>query len=453
MPKACLGFNPQGEASLPSSISPITPISETQLVKEHVGLVFIGHVDHGKSTLCGRILSDLGLVSERTAENCIERWRYAGYLDDEPREEETGKTIEYARARFETNTKRYTILDAPGHRNYIPMMIDAAAQADVAILVISARSKEFEAGFQKSGQTREHIILAKTLGVRSIVVVVNKMDDSTVAWSKERFDTICKAVSSFLTAVGFSDFRFVPLSGFNGINVHGDVKEPLWYRGKSLLSTLDSLPPIPRNVDAPLVLPIYMVENEHGKVYVSGKIEVGTLSVDRDFVVMPGDHKVHVAAIYPDYGSPKTVSVGTAGENVRLELEKVPIDHLRRGAVMCLPNERLTTCKQFSTELKVLYLPPPVMVFSVGYKAMIHIHSEVVECEVKVLLSEFDKKGKKVRNKPPFVKAGSKVEAVIEVARPVVMEPYQKTMQLGRFTLRVGGDTIGFGIVLKCKPL
>jgi len=255
-----------------------------------------------------------------------------------------------------------------------------------------------------------------------------------------------------LTAVGFSGFLFVPLSGFNGINVHGDVKQPRWYKGKSLLSTLDSLPPIPRDVDAPLVLPIYLVDNEHGKVFVSGKIEVGTLSAHRDFVVMPGDHKVHVTAIYPDYGSPKTVSVVTAGENVRLELEKVSFDHLRRGAVMCLTNE-VTTCKQFSTELKVLFLPPPVMVFSVGYKAMIHIHCEVVECEVKVLLSEFDKKGKKVRNKPPFVKAGSKVEAVIEVARPVVMEPYQKTMQLGRFTLRVGGDTIGFGIVLKCKPL
>jgi len=215
---------------------------------------------------------------------------------------------------------------------------------------------------------------------------------------------------------------------------------------------LDSLPPIPRNVDAPLILPIYLVDNEHGKVHVSGKIEEGTLSVHREVVVMPGDYRVQVSAIYPDYGSPRTVSVVTAGENVRIELEKAP-DHLRRGAILCLSNESVTPCKQFSTELKVLHLPPPCLVFTAGYKAMLHIHCEVVECEVKLLLSELDKKGKKVRNKPPFVKAGSKVEAIIEVARPVVMEPYQKLMQLGRFTLRVGGDTIGFGIVLKCKPL
>jgi len=414
-------------------------------------------VDHGKSTLCGRILLDLGLVDERTVQKCKEQaienhresWVMAYFLDESDEERRRGKTVEFARARFESTKKRYAILDAPGHRNYIPMMIEGAAQADVAILVISARSSEFESGFQKSGQTREHIILAKTLGIQKVVVVVNKMDDETVAWSQTRYDQIKKSVSTFLGSVGFSNATFIPLSAFGGINVAGNVIQPGWYHGSSLVTTLDDFPPFPRNTTGPLIIPINLVDTEHGRVHVSGKVETGTLHVDTDLIVMPGSFPVYVAAIYPHYGSTQTAEELSAGENVRIALDKTQMEHVRRGAILCSATDAICLCTLFSAEIKIINLPGGI--FSAGYKAILHIHCEAIECSIKALLFEFDKNGNKSKAKPQFVKSGARVEAVIEVPRPVAMATFQNVMQLGRFTLRVGGDTVGFGKVLRCK--
>jgi len=427
-------------------------------LKEHVNLVFIGHVDHGKSTLCGRILFDLGLVDERTVQKCKElakenhreSWSMAYYVDENDEERRRGITVEFARARFESSKKRYAILDAPGHRNYIPMMIEGAAQADVAILVISARSNEFESGFQRNGQTREHIILAKTLGIHKVVVVVNKMDDDTVSWSQARFDQIKKSVSSFLGSVGFPNAPFVPLSGFSGINIAGDVIQPSWYGGSSLVTTLDDLPPIPRNTSGPFILPINLVDTEHGHVHVSGKVESGTLHVDSDLIILPGSYSVHVTTIYPHYGSSQTTETAPAGENVRITLDKAQMEHVRRGAVLCSMPDALSLCTMFSAEIKIINLP--VGILTAGYKAILHIHCEAIECSVKAILYEYDKNGNKVKANR-FVKSGARIEAVLEVSRQVVMAPYQNVIQLGRFTLRVGGETIGFGKVLKCKPV
>lgn len=163
--------------------------------KEHVNIVFIGHVDAGKSTLGGNILFLTGMVDERTMEKYEkeakdagrESWYLSWALDTNKEERAKGKTVEVGRARFETEKRRYTILDAPGHKSYVPNMISGAAQADVGLLVISARKGEFETGFDKGGQTREHAVLAKMNGINKLVVVINKMDDPTVEWSKERY--------------------------------------------------------------------------------------------------------------------------------------------------------------------------------------------------------------------------------------------------------------------------
>jgi len=199
-------------------------------VKEHLNIVFIGHVDAGKSTLGGNLLFLTGMVDKRTMEKYEreakdagrESWYLSWALDSTPQERSKGKTVEVGRAYFETDQRRYTILDAPGHKTFVPSMITGAAQADVAILVISARKGEFETGFERGGQTREHIMLVKTAGVSKVIVVINKMDDSTVNWEKSRYEEIKDKLTPFIKSAGFNpktDVSFIPLSAYTGVNL------------------------------------------------------------------------------------------------------------------------------------------------------------------------------------------------------------------------------------------
>lgn len=211
-------------------------------VKEHLNIVFIGHVDAGKSTMGGNLLYITGMVDKRTMEKYEreakdagrESWYLSWALDSTPQERAKGKTVEVGRAYFETEKRRYTILDAPGHKTYVPSMISGAAQADVAILVISARKGEFETGFERGGQTREHIMLVKTAGVSRVVVVINKMDDPTVTWDKTRYDEIKDKLTPFIKSAGFnpkSDVSFLPVSAYMGHNLKVRVSKsvcPWW---------------------------------------------------------------------------------------------------------------------------------------------------------------------------------------------------------------------------------
>lgn len=211
-------------------------------MKQHLNIVFIGHVDAGKSTMGGNLLYLCGMVDKRTLEKYEreakeagrESWYLSWALDSTPQERAKGKTVEVGRAYFETPSRRYTILDAPGHKTFVPSMISGAAQADVAILVISARKGEFETGFEKGGQTREHIMLVKTAGVSKVIVVINKMDESTVNWEKARFDEIVGKLTPFIRAAGFSakDVIFIPVSAYTGANLKDRVDKSIcsWYR-------------------------------------------------------------------------------------------------------------------------------------------------------------------------------------------------------------------------------
>lgn len=214
-----------------------------QSVKEHLNIVFIGHVDAGKSTMGGNLLYLSGMVDKRTMEKYEreakeagrESWYLSWALDSTPQERAKGKTVEVGRAYFETGSRRYTILDAPGHKTFVPSMISGAAQADVAILVISARKGEFETGFEKGGQTREHIMLVKTAGVSKLIVVINKMDDSTVGWEKVRFDEIKDKLTPFIRSAGFNlktDVTWIPVSAYTGANLKDPVSKSVcsWWR-------------------------------------------------------------------------------------------------------------------------------------------------------------------------------------------------------------------------------
>ena len=264
----------------------------------NVNLVFIGHVDAGKSTICGHILYLLGNLDKRTLEKYEreakaigrESWKFAWALDTTDEERAKGKTQECGRGSFSTKARRYTILDAPGHKNFVPHMIGGACQAEIAVLVISAKTGEFEAGFDKGGQSREHAILAKTMGVRHLVVAVNKLDE--VAWDQRRYDDIVARLTPFLKQVGFSpatELAFVPIDGLHGANLLDRVTPAVcpWYAGPSLLEAVDAVALPRRSVGLPLRVPVSDRFRE-ADCFILGKVESGRLRVGDDVVVMPG---------------------------------------------------------------------------------------------------------------------------------------------------------------------
>lgn len=266
--------------------------------KMHVNIVFIGHVDAGKSTMGGNLLYLSGMVDQRTMEKYEreskaagrESWALSWALDSTIQERDKGITVEVGRAFFETSSRRYTILDAPGHKNFVPNMISGAAQADIALLVISARKGEFETGFEKGGQTREHAMLVRTAGVQRLIVVVNKMDDPTVQWSQERYKEIVDKMTPFIRTTGFSNkmVTYIPVSAFTGANLKEAVgkKACPWHSGPPLLTLLDDIPLTDRDVHAPLTMPVSEKYADMGTMVV-GKIETGRLRKGSELMLMP----------------------------------------------------------------------------------------------------------------------------------------------------------------------
>ncbi|CAG8577454.1 5578_t:CDS:10, partial [Dentiscutata heterogama] len=430
--------------------------------KEHLNLVFIGHVDAGKSTMGGNILYLTGMVDQRTMEKYEkeakelnrESWYLSWALDTGKEERAKGKTVECGRAYFETEKRRYTILDAPGHKNYVPNMIGGAAQADVGIMacdfnVISARKGEFETGFERGGQTREHAVLAKTSGVNKLIVVINKMDDPTVGWSKERYDECVTKLTPFLKSSGYNpatDIEFMPVSAFTGANLRDRLSEEVcsWYRGPSLLEYLDNMKALDRNLNAPLMMPITEKYKDMGTIVV-GKIESGTVKKGHSVLIMPNKRTVEVSAIYNE--TEEEVNVGVCGDNVRLRVRGIEEEEISTGFVVCSTKRSVKTTTIFEAQLAIL---EHKNIICAGYSAVLHIHSCVEEVSIASLLHLIDKKtGRKSKKPPQFVKKGQKVIARLETQGPICVEAFEEYPQLGRFTLRDEGKTIAIGKVSK----
>jgi peptide chain release factor subunit 3 len=429
--------------------------SMVETVLEHLNLVFIGHVDHGKSTLCGRILLDLGLINDRIVQKCkqkakenhLENWWIAYIMDEDPEEQGTGTTRDFASGRFHSSKKRYTILDAPGHKNYVPMMMDGTSQADVAILVVSARKNEFEAGFQKSGQTREHIILAKTIGVKHLIVVVNKMDDSTVNWDQKRFKYIADSVKTFLNQVGFPRAPIIPISGFSGINVANEnITIPNWYTGSSLLKTLDSLPPLVRDVTSPVVISVSSSSLDDGRTYIIGKVLMGKVTLRQSLTVLPSQNIYHVTGLFLQDDCP-SAEEARAGDNLRITLDGTEV--ISKGSVLCADKNSVVIGSSFLAELQLLQLPTSAPIMTAGYKVIAHVGNSVVEAEVKKIAAVWDK-NKNVTKNPKFVKSNTRVGVHLELTKKVPLNCFTTLPDLGRITLRLGNETIAFGKVVKC---
>eukprot|EP01100_Stratorugosa_tubuloviscum_P002649 TRINITY_DN162_c2_g1_i3.p1 TRINITY_DN162_c2_g1~~TRINITY_DN162_c2_g1_i3.p1 ORF type:complete len:571 (+),score=316.56 TRINITY_DN162_c2_g1_i3:63-1775(+) len=426
--------------------------------REHVNVVFIGHVDAGKSTIAGNILFLTGMVDKRTVEK-YEReakeknrstWFLSYIMDTNEEERAKGKTVEVGRSYFSTSRKRYTILDAPGHKNYVPNMIGGASQADVGILVISAKGGEFESGFDRGGQTREHAMLVKTLGIKQLVVVINKMDEPSVEWSKQRYDEILDKLGNYLRKECMfapKDLAFLPISGYSGYNLVEKIPESIcpWFEGKSLLQTLDELESTSRCDSGFVRIPITDRYKDMGSVNILGKIESGTISRDQILTVMPNKVQVRVSAVFAD---DKKVKRAKSGENIRVVVQGIEETDISTGFVICEPNSLIPIVTEFEAQLIILELLPTTPLFTAGYEAVLHIHNCIRECSVLQLLKEIDRKTKKPFRKPPtFVKNGAIVFTRLRISIPACIETFSAFAQLGRFTLRDKGKTVAIGKV------
>jgi peptide chain release factor subunit 3 len=433
--------------------------------RDHLNLVFIGHVDAGKSTLSGSILYIMGKVDKRTIERFEreakernrESWFLAFILDTSEEERAKGKTVEVGRAHFETETKRYTILDAPGHKNYVPNMIQGAAQADVGILVISARKGEFETGFEKGGQTREHALLAKTLGVQHLLVVVNKMDDPTVEWDKGRYEECVSKLKPYLKNVGYTikrDVKFLPISGINGDNILREVppEKCRWWKEyyatgahntttPTLLSTLDSLAIHGRNPDGPLRIPCLDRYLERGCV-VLGKVESGTLKVGDTVLIAPTKKTAKVEEIMIDETS---VRAAKPGENVLIKFQ-INVEDIQRGYVLCRPDQVCPAVIEIRVHLALVDMLEHRPLFTPGYEAVMHVHTVEIEVNCVELVSVVDK-GRHIKR--PFARTGQQCIARLVMPLHTCMEPFEVMPSLGRITLRDEGRTIAIGKILE----
>jgi len=375
-----------------------------------------------------------------------ESWKYAWAMDITDAERAKGKTEECGIAWFNTESKRFTVLDAPGHKSFVPHMIGGASQADVAILVISAKKGEFESGFDKGGQTREHAMLAKTVGVRQLIVVVTKMDDNTVNWEQERFDEIVSKLSPYLKQVGYSpsDVAWIPISGLIGTNIK--IKVPTetcaWYPGQSLLDHMDTMKPPDRLFDKPLRLPVSAKYRDRG-VMIVGKLEAGTIKEGEKLVLMPNKHNCFAEKLFLDL---HPIKLAEPGDNVIIKLADIAEDDISPGFVLCRPGSLVPVVKRFRAHVIVL---EHKSIVTAGYTCVMHIHAVVQEVSFESLEALVDKRGKVVQQQNPrFVRPGQAVFAVLSLDSGACVETYKDFTQLGRFMLRDEGRTIGVGVIL-----
>jgi len=379
-------------------------------------------------------------------------WYLAYILDTSEEERQKGKTVEVGRAHFNTTKRRFTLLDAPGHKTFVPNMIGGAAQADVGVLVISARKGEFETGFERGGQTREHAQLAKTLGIQQLIVMVNKMDEKTVQWAQERYDDIVTKLTPFLKQWGYktTDLFFLPASGQTGANLNKPLAPGIcpWYKGPNFFELLDSIPPLKRKDKVPLRIPIGARYKESGKVHVLGKVEAGTLVKDQELLVNPTQLTVQCVGIIIDE---KEVEIARCGENAEILVKGVEDESvLPVGFVLSYPLYPTKKAKMFDAQVVVLELLQTKPLITAGYDAVLHIHAVSVECQIHRLLTETDAKGKQIgTRRPRYFKNNAQGTIRVILVETIAIETFEDCPQLGRFTLRDQGHTIAVGRVTR----
>jgi elongation factor 1-alpha len=426
--------------------------------KEHLNLLVMGHVDHGKSTLVGHLMYLAGNLDPRYLATLEEEAKKSGkefakfaWLGDKLKEErERDMTIDLSFWKFETPKYFFTIIDAPGHRDFVKNMITGASQADCAILVISAKRGEYEAGMGTGGQTREHAFLAKTLGVNQLIVAVNKMDDPTVNYSEQRFNEVKDGVLKFLKMVGYdtSKIHVIPISAWKGDNILKISPNTPWYKGLTLFEALDTFVPPEKPINKPLRVPIQDVYSITGVGTVPvGRVETGVMKVGMNVIFMPANKVGEVKSIETHH---TRIEEALPGDNIGFNVKGVAKTDIKRGDVCGDLNKPPTVAETFKGRIFVLYHPTAI---AAGYTPVLHIHTATVATTFLELEKKIDPKtGAVIEEKPAFLKQGDSAIVTFKPMKPVALEVYQDIPQLGRFAIRDMGRTIAAGVVIEVKP-
>ncbi len=417
--------------------------------KDHMNLIFIGHVDHGKSTTVGRVLYDTGALSEQQLRKLKEEaekvgkatFEFAFTMDTLKEERERGVTIDLSHKDFQTQKFYFTIIDAPGHRDFVKNMITGASQADAAVLICSAKE-----GVQP--QTKEHAFLAKVLGINQLIVGVNKMD--AVNNDRVKYEETKQALSTLLKNIGYKveNIPFIPISGYQGTNIAKKSPDTPWYTGPTLVEAFDKLVAPQKPTDKALRLPIQDVFTitGHGTVPV-GRVETGIMKVNDSIVFMPSGAKGEVKSIEMHH---QQLQQAVPGDNVGFNVKNVDKKDVRRGEVVGPVSSPPKVAAEFTAQIVVLEHPTAI---SKGYTPVFHLHTAQIACTIIEILEKKDPKtGQTQQKNPDFIKTGDVAIVKIKPLKPVVVEKFSEFPPLGRFAIRDMGQTVAAGVVLEVVP-
>jgi elongation factor 1-alpha len=432
--------------------------------KIHVSVVVIGHVDSGKSTTTGHLIYKLGGIDKRTIEKFEKdatdmgkgSFKYAWVLDKLKAERERGITIDIALWKFETSKYYVTVIDAPGHRDFIKNMITGTSQADCAILIIAGGTGEFEAGISKDGQTREHALLAFTLGVKQMIVAVNKMDTNN--YSEERFNEIKKEVASYIKKVGYNPdtVAFVPISGWHGDNMLEASDKMPWYKGfevdrksgkvtgKTLVDALDAIDPPIRPTEKPLRLPLQDVYKIGGIGTVPvGRVETGVLKPNMTVIFAPSGITTEVKSVEMHH---EQLQEALPGDNVGFNVKNVAVKDLRRGFVASdSKNSPASEVASFNAQVIIMNHPGQI---AAGYTPVLDCHTAHIACKFAELVEKIDRRtGKATEESPKFIKSGDAAIVKLIPSKPMCVETFTEFPPLGRFAVRDMRQTVAVGVI------
>ena len=417
--------------------------------KEHMNLAMIGHIDHGKSTLLGRLLTEAGAIDPHLIEEYRKKaeaigkatFEYAWVMDTLKDERERGITIDVAHQRFDTNKYYYTIVDCPGHRDFVKNMITGTSQADAAVLVVDAKD-----GIM--AQTKEHVFLSRTLGVTQLIIAVNKMD--RVNYDQKRYEELKKEIMALLKTVGYKDehVTFLPVSAIDGENVTKRGDKLKWFDGPTLLEAMDLMKVPEKPIKLPLRIPVQDVYTITGVGTVPvGRVETGKLKKGDKIIFEPADKTGEVKTIEMHH---EEIPEAVPGDNIGWNVRGISRNDIRRGDVCGHTDTPPTVADEFTAQIVVLQHPSAI---TVGYTPVFHCHTAQVASTVTEISKKLDPKtGAVLEENPDFIKSGDAAIITIKPTRPLVIERVKEIPQLGRFAIRDMGQTVAAGMVIDVKP-
>jgi elongation factor 1-alpha len=421
--------------------------------KPHVNIVFIGHVDHGKSTTIGRLLFDTANIPENIIKKFEEMgekgksFKFAWVMDRLKEERERGITIDVAHTKFETPHRYITIIDAPGHRDFVKNMITGASQADAAVLIVAATDGVMP-------QTKEHAFLARTLGINHIIVAINKMD--MVNYDQKAFEKVKAQVEKLLKMLGYKDFPVIPISAWEGDNVVKKSDKMPWYKGPTLIEALDQIPEPPKPTDKPLRIPIQDVYSIKGVGTVPvGRVETGVLRVGDVVIFEPASTIFHK----PIQGEVKSIEMhheplqeAYPGDNIGFNVRGVGKNDIKRGDVAGHTDKPPTVVRPKDTfKAQIIVLNHPTAI-TIGYTPVLHAHTTQVAVKFEQLLAKLDPRtGNVVEENPQFIKTGDSAIVILRPTKAMVIEPVKEIPQMGRFAIRDMGQTVAAGMVISIQ--